>query len=118
MLSSMSPLGVVCASIYSPVSFIALAGRTRGQSPDISIVPKPIAYTFEQAGIRDAERNGRSQRTSRETRQLVAPADDCAQSRGGNHGAPNAQKESFGSLPPILSGSCRRDLRQQYIYLR
>ena len=44
MLSSVSPLAVVCASMFvfcSSDSSIAPAGRKRSRSPDISIVPKP-----------------------------------------------------------------------------
>ena len=44
MLSLVSPLAVVCASMFvfcSSDSSISPAGRERSRSPDISIVPKP-----------------------------------------------------------------------------
>ena len=123
ILSSMSPLAVVRASIFvlcSDNSSIAPAGQRRGQSLDISIAPKLITEAFDRAGIRDAEENGLGKQTSRKRQDSCSPPPRtvvCSPVVAATALAvpSNAQKKSFGSLLPILGGARLRDLRQLYI---
>ena len=53
-------LALVWASIFVPCFFASskvLGGQERGQTPDISIVPKPINDTFDSTRIHNANKN-------------------------------------------------------------
>ena len=53
LASILTLLLVFCLSVLP----VARAGQERGQTPDVSIVPKPINDTADEVLIRDAKKN-------------------------------------------------------------